>query len=414
MQRANILLGILFLFSSTGYSQESGKEKGSWGIGFSGFVNSQVFYDTRQVVQAREGMVILLPQKPEYDRDGNDIHAHASLNQLSMTTRLRGNITGPDALGARTNGVIEGDFTGQSNRDNNGFRLREAWVKLTWRNRSVLTGLYWHPLYTPEVRPHTIALNTGAPFHPFSRHNQVRFTQEVHNIKIIAVAASQRDYASDGPAGRSSKYMRDAVVPNLDLQFQYYPGKHLFGFGIDYKVLQPRLSAGSHPDSLKKTNRKIHSFAAIVFAKIDLRFAELKFGAVWGQNMTEHIMIGGYVEKPDRSHPHSFHYANANQSSVWTDISSRGQTFRAGIFAGYGNNLDRQEIKAHEYYGNFPDLVYAFRVSPRLQYYAGKLMLASEFEYTAAAYALDKASNGLPGTELTGNLRILLAAFYFF
>ena len=195
----------LILSCITLFSQQSSPE---WGIRFSGFVNAQAFFDTRQIVEARAGMVSLFPRKPLYDREGNDINDKAHFNQAAMTTRLRGTIFGPDAIGASTMGVIETDFTGSSNADNNGLRLREAWLQLSWKHFVLMVGQYWHPLYVPEVRPKTIGLNLGAPFHPFARHNQIRFTYKTGIFNIIAVAASQRDYSNTGPIGRTPRYLR--------------------------------------------------------------------------------------------------------------------------------------------------------------------------------------------------------------
>ncbi|MBU2651245.1 MAG: hypothetical protein KKA81_09950 [Bacteroidetes bacterium] len=403
---------LFFLFTLTAFSQE--KPATGWGIRFSGFVNAQMFYDTRRLIESREGMVSLLPLPVNKDKAGNDINAHSSFNQLAMTSRLRGEISGPRALGASTSGVIEGDFTGQSNLDNNGFRLREAWVKLEWKSRSLLAGLYWHPLYTPEVRPSTIGLNTGAPFHPFSRHNQLRFEQNTGILKIIAVAASQRDYASNGPEGPSPVYLRNAVLPNLDLQFQLRPGKHIIGWGLDYKMLMPRLKVDLPAGTEYKTDEKVHSFAAIVFARIEFTPFIIQTGTVAGQNLTEHIMAGGYVEHTLDTVNHRITYKPTNQISSWIDISGKGKKIRPAIFAGYTKNLGYAGSSEGRFFGNFEDLAYAYRIAPRLQVYSGKLMLAIELEYTAAAWGEPDNMGKFDNTSETCNYRILFGVFYFF
>ncbi|MCK5078528.1 MAG: hypothetical protein KAR09_01210, partial [Bacteroidales bacterium] len=150
---------LLILLLLCGMQLSAQDKQSEWGIRFNGFVNAQAFFDTRQIVEARAGMVSLFPKNADYDPEGNDINAKAQFNQAAMTTRLRGTITGPDALGARTMGVLETDFTGSSNVDNNGLRLREAWVQLSWKHFDLMIGQYWHPLYVPEVRPKTLGLN---------------------------------------------------------------------------------------------------------------------------------------------------------------------------------------------------------------------------------------------------------------
>jgi hypothetical protein len=389
-------------------------KQSSWGIQFNGFVNAQAFYDTRQIIDARAGMVSLFPKNGNFDPDGNDINARSSFNQAAMTTRLRGTITGPDALGASTMGVIETDFTGSSNADNNGLRLREAWVQLSWKHVMVMIGQYWHPLYVPEVRPKTLGLNLGAPFHPFARHNQVRITYKTGNFHIIAVAASQRDYSNLGPIGRTPKYLRDAVLPNLDLQFQWKPGEHIIGAGVDYKMIQPRLSASFEPEGEFKTNEKVKSWAATAFMKLDFPAILLKTQLVWGQNLTEFIMLGGYVEKDIDSVGHNITYTPTSQLSMWADISTKGKVIKIGMLCGYAQNLGYNGPAQGVYYGLGNNIAYLYRISPRVEWYAGRFMLGLEFEYTAAAYGKQDTNGIVSNTEEFGNLRCLAAAFYFF
>jgi hypothetical protein len=406
-----ILLGICL---ALGGVSKLKAQKSDWGIRFNGFVNTQAFYDTRQIVEAREGMVSLFPKNVDYDKDGNDINAKAQFNQAAMTTRLRGTISAPDALGAQTMGVLEVDFTGSSNADNNGLRLREAWVQLSWKHFILMIGQYWHPLYVPEVRPKTLGLNLGAPFHPFARHNQIRFTFRTGNIKLIAVAASQRDYSNTGPVGRTPKYLRDAVLPNLDLQFQWTPGDHVIGAGIDYKIIQPRLSVDFPTIGEFKTDEKVKSWAFTAFAKLDFSALLIKTQVVWGQNLTEFIMLGGYVEKNIDSVAHNITYTPSSQISAWADVSTKGKRVKFGMLLGYASNLGYDGPIDGTYYGLGQNIAYLYRLSPRVEWYSGKFMLGLETEYTVAAYGIPDI-NGIAGSSKEyGNLRILAAAFYFF
>ena len=405
---------LLILLLLCGLQLSAQDKQSEWGIRFNGFVNAQAFFDTRQIVEARAGMVSLFPKDADYDREGNDINAKAQFNQAAMTTRLRGTITGPDALGARTTGVLETDFTGSSNVDNNGLRLREAWVQLSWKHFDLMIGQYWHPLYVPEVRPKTLGLNLGAPFHPFARHNQIRFTYKTGNLRIIAVAASQRDYSSFGPDGRSSKYLRNAVLPNLDLQLQLNPGKLLIGAGIDYKMIQPRLSVDFPPAGEYKTNEKVASWAFTAFAKFDCPALLIKAQVVWGQNLTEFIMLGGYIEKDIDSSSHQITYSPASQISVWADISTKGKSIKFGMLTGYAANLGYNGPAAGVYYGMGQDIAYLYRISPRVEWYSGRFMLGLELEYTAAAYGKADVNGIVMNSKETANLRCLAAAFYFF
>ena len=405
---------LLFLSLLCSVELSSQDKSPAWGIRFSGFVNAQVFYDTRQIVEARAGMVSLFPRNASYDRDGADINARAQFNQAAMTTRIRGTITGPDALGASTLGVIETDFTGSSNADNNGLRLREAWVQLSWKHFNLMMGQYWHPLYVPEVRPKTIGLNLGAPFHPFARHIQIRMTYKTGMLRLIAVAASQRDYSSPGPDGRTPKYLRNAVVPNLDLQIQKVSGDHIIGAGLDYKMIQPRLSVDFPAEGEYKTNEKVRSWAITAFGKLDFRSILIKTQVVWGQNLTEFIMLGGYIEKNIDSVNHRITYTPSSQISAWADISTKGKQFKFGMLAGYAANLGYQGPATDVYYGMGEDIAYLYRISPRWEWYSGRIMLGLELEYTVAAYGTPDRDGLVQDSREYGNLRCLAAVFYFF
>ncbi len=408
------LLLILLIFSSFHLkAQNEDTTKSKWGLKFSGFANAQLFFDSRQIVEAREAMVSLFPKKPFYDADGNDINKNGSFNQLAMTSRLRIDISGPDVWGARTSAAIEGDFTGSSNIDNNGFRLREAWAKLEWEKTSVLIGSYWHPLYAPTIRPFTIGLNTGAPFHAFARHNQIRVKQKINNLDVIFFAGMQRDYASSGPNGRSPQYQRNAGVPNLDIQLQYHVGKHIIGGGIDFKVIQPRLDIKIN-DTLYKTPEKLTSLAGTLFARFEPEKLSIKMQSIWGENLSEFIMLGGYKEECFEKNNYKAKYINSSQLSVWLDMITKGQKLRFGLFTGYAKNLGFTSASQGTFYGLGYDIDYLYRISPRVELHLGKMMFATEFEYTAAAYGNPDLKGIIKKAEETGNLRVLVGVFYFF
>lgn len=399
---------ILFIcFLNQIFAQDSSPE---FGLKFTGFVNSQLFFDSRQMVDAREGMVSLFPKAPVFDSYGNDINSKSSFNQLAMTSRLKANISGPNVWGANVKAVIEGDFTGVSNNDNNGFRLREAYVKLNWKKTSLLIGSYWHPLYIFEARPVTVGLNTGAPFHAFARHNQVRFEHKIGNSKIILFAGMQRDYASSGPQGRSSIYQRNASLPNFHFQYHYKQSNLLLGLGIDYKQLKPYLSIGNVFYESFSIDKSLQSISFTAFVKFEFEFITIKSQFIHGQNLSEHIMLGGYIIDYDRVHPESLNYTNVSQQSYWIDLLTKGKTIKIGCFVGYAKNKEGNMIDK-EFYGMGADIDYLYRIAPRIQYHSNKFMLATEFEYTVASYFNN--TNDIKGNEV-GNLRILSGLFYFF
>jgi hypothetical protein len=392
------------------------QETRTFGIDFSGFVKTDLIFDTRQTVNLREGHFLLYPAPELKSRDDRDINESPSFNMLSIQTRLHGKLTGPDALGARTSGAVEGEFFGHSEGDINGFRLRHAYVKLDWESSSLLVGQTWHPMFIAEMYPGVVSFNTGAPFQPFSRNPQVRFTQNLGGLKLIAVAASQRDFQSYGPDGTgksvlSSIYLRNSVIPNMHIQAQYQSGGHLFGAGADYKIMTPRLITST---SLK-ADESIATMAAIAYAKLDLSPLTVKLEGVYGENLADLIMLGGYAVKSEDATTGAMEYTGIGCYSVWGEVSY-GKDVEIAVFAGYSENLGAKDNIAGTYYSRGITIDHLYRIAPRVQYTTGKVRFAAEVEYTGAAYGIAEDSNkGLIKDPVSvANTRVIGAVYYFF
>jgi len=207
----------------------------TWG----GFVKAEAIYATSQIVEAREGYLSLYPKNVSLDKNADDINAHGSFNQFAMSARLTLNANGPDIFGAKASALIEGDFTGASYLEINSFRLRHAYLKLKWSHSSIIAGQYWHPINIPEMIPNVLSLNTGAPFHPFSRQPQIRIDAKKGRINTMIAITAQRDYTNIEPAGSSSVYLRNSEIPNLHAQVQYIAAQLFAGVGFDYNTLIP-------------------------------------------------------------------------------------------------------------------------------------------------------------------------------
>jgi hypothetical protein len=406
--RFSLFYFFLFAFSQL-HAQDNADSK-AFGIEFHGFVNLQAFYDSRQMVEAREGMFTLYPKAAVYDLNNVDINATPSFQMLAMTTRLTGKISGPDVWGFKSSALIEGDFTGVSNSDNNGFRLRHAYMKFENDKSELLIGHYWHPLDIVEAKVGTIALNSGAPMRSFSRFNQIAYTQKLGLLHILLFAGTERDYASIGPLGVGNTYQRNALIPNIHYQFRLQSKTIFAGVGFDHKFLRPRLET----ELGYQTTEKLISNAVTAF--FEYRFADykLKFQYIDGENLTDHLMLGGYGEYVTDSIKGITSYHAIRQSSVWTVFEKAKGQFRPGIFIGYAKNKGaRHEINA-DVFARGSDIDHVYRIGPRLSYWSGKLMLAAEFEYTVAAYGKPNAFMEVQNAIEYANLRTLVGAFYFF
>lgn len=407
------ILVVLCLMSNL-IAEENGSD---FGIKFSGYVKTDVMLDSRQTVAPREGHFLLYPVGISTDINGDDINEKVNLNMLAIQTRLKGTITAPDAFGAKTAGVIEAAFFGQSEGDINGFRLRHAFFTLTWEKTSLMIGQFWHPMFVTSCFPGTVSFNTGAPFQPFSRNPQIRLTRTAGNLKIIGTAISQRDFVSMGPAGSSSIYLRNAAIPNLNLQFQLSSKNHLFGLGGDWKALAPRLAT---PKGYKSTEL-VTATSFMGFASFKLPKFTWKFEGVYGQNLTDHLMLGGYAVDSRDASTGVETYMPTGVFSAWTEISG-GKKIELGCFLGYTQNLgaadeikydiDDSDIGSIWARGTNIDVIY--RIAPRIIWNCEKTSFATEIEYTAASYGTTDIKGKVNDAEFVGNLRILLAAYYFF
>ncbi|MBZ0243168.1 MAG: hypothetical protein K8F24_08145 [Bacteroidales bacterium] len=412
---ALVLPAIMALFSFSAAFGNQKNDSTKVNIDLHGFVSTQLFADSRQIVESREHMLSLYPKKRVLDADGKDMNAGGDFNQLSMTSRLRLTIQGPEVLGAKPFAVIEGDFTGASNFENNSFRLREAYIQLQWEHIAVLAGQYWHPINTIECRPLAFNLNTGAPFHPFSRHNQIRVTFTVKKLKLIAVAASQRDFVSSGPQGASSVYMRDAKLPNLHLQLQYQSTNFIVGAGVDYKKIKPEKTAIFN-ESQYVSDAVVNGFSAIVFGKYEQDNWTVKTAALYGQNLSDHLMLGGYYEHIIDTVSHTKEFTATPLLAVWTQVLRQHRNWNFSVFVGYTENLTYNKTQAvgGVFYGRNDDIKSVSRIMPRVSYRAGAFELGAELEYTSATYGTKDNKSHFTDKQTLSNTRLLLSASYFF
>ncbi len=430
---AQLAILILPIFS---FAQEK-KDEPKFGITFTGFVKTDIFYDTRQTVNIREGHFLLYPDNESLDQLGRDINDKSSFNILSIQSRLRGAISAPDAFGAKTSGVIEADFFGNAASgldDVNGFRLRHAFVKLNWSTTELLVGQYWHPMFIAESFPGVVSFNTGVPFQPFSRNPQIRLTKTLGSLKMFASLYSQRDFTSIGPeytsiggvynssAVANSKYLRNAGIPNAHFQIQFTPDstEHLFGVGVDYKSLLPELYTVDVATKTEKyeSSTTIRSLSWIAYAKFKFKPLVIKLEGILAQNAYDMVMIGGYaVSKVTEPLTGAKDFTNLRTGSFWLDANTTGKKVQLGLFAGYTKNLGSTDnITTTSFYARGSNIDNVYRVAPRVTFISGKVDLAVELEHTVATYGKvnGDTKGGVTEGKAIANTRCLVAFVYKF
>jgi len=402
------------------------------GVKFSGFVRSDIFFDTRQTIAAREGAFLLWPERPRFDIEGNDINSKSNFNMLAILTRLTATISGPDAFGAKTSGLIESDFFAQANDNISLLRLRHAFVKLSWTKTDLMIGQFWNPLFVTDAYPTTASINSGTPFNSFARNPQIRLTQKAGDFTLIAAVLAQREFASYASTGganaatTSSTWLRNASIPDLHFQIHFNHKSEsgtafLTGAGIAYKTIVPRLSAPTTPaPAFIGVDEKIGGLTTIAFAKLTTKGVTIKAQYRYGENLTDVLTPGGYgVTGTTSPGGVELTYCPLSISSYWGEIHTNGSKFQAGFFAGYLTNNGTSEVLSgttNTLYGNSMDFSTMMRFSPRIAIIRNKLKFSFEAEYSITewgdgTYDLKAMPQNI--TEVS-NTRLLFTSVYTF
>ncbi len=413
---------ILFIITMIPFLIFAQEQQNNFGIHFSGYVKNDFFYDYRKTVGIREGHFYLYPENIKYDADSVDINAKTTFNFLSIQTRLRGDITGPDAWGAKTSGVIEGEFYGTTDASINCFRVRHAYAKLSWPNTDLTIGQTWHGMFFEECFPEIMSVNTGCPFQPFSRNPQIKVAQKFKDFKFIISVMSQRDFAEWG----GSDALRNAALPDLNLRISYQHfnednTRELFiGGSADYKVLVPKIVT----DSNYSTNSSLNNYAFSLVFKYRCPKVTFKLSGIYGQDLYNHTMLGGYAYKYTTDSMTiargDFSYTPINTFSSWIDFTTNGSKFRFGILGGYTRNLGSFHnilnwTDEHSYFSRGWNIAYVYRISPRFVFITGKIKMGIEGDYTVAGYGSSINSLGeVKNVKPVSNIRLMYSMFYYF
>ena len=422
MRRILLIAITLFTgFNAVAQDTAANKSEKKVKLNFYGDINPQIYVDTRKVLEGREGEMLFYPLPESLDANGNDINAVPQLNMLTITSRLGLRIQTPDMLGAKVTGLMEGDFTGATGSGINMLRLRHAYMDMRWANSELLIGQYWTPFVVHEIMPGTRPLNMGAPFHPYSRTVQARYTQYMGKIEAVAVAAFQLDNKSSGPNGGSAEYLRNSCIPDLTAMLRYNSGRFFLGLGYNFLLLKPRTSLIDDEGNAHITNTMFASHSATLFAKYDFDNWSLRMQAIAAQNMDAHLLMGGYAESPVMTTADGkfyYDYQPFGGYTAWVDFGKSTGTWRPGIFFGYAKNtgFENPIDDGWKLYGRGFDIDYVWRVQPRIGWYVSpNIQFFAEVEYTVAGYG-DECDDyhHYTSTNDVANTRFILAAVYKF
>lgn len=387
-----------------------------------GYAKWEVFWDTRQTVGFREEQVTAFPMPQRLDKFGIDINDHGKWHMTSIESRIGIALYGPKWDGIKTDGLIETDFRGPIENGNASLRLRHAFGRVSWDTGSFLFGQWWHPLFILKCFPHTVSFGIGIPMEPQARDPQLRLTQRWDWFEIIFAFASQRSFASNGPIGISTTYIRNSVTPNIHLQLRGYFGNNVVGIAADYTRLVPRIVSNENV----AVNESINSVFCEGFAAFLQPPWSLRMKAFWAQNANDQLLISGFGVKTVQEETDKRTYSNTAAVGAWLDFSYLFgcDDKELGFFVGGTKNLGSQDrlfidpetgrpiIFALTQFG--PDIDYVVRFSPRFVYKKDPIRLGVEVDYSRASFgkpdACGRVRNGIP----VNNARIIIALYYMF
>ena len=396
----------LLIFSSSIIAQDSTTK-----LKIYGFIRNDFFYNSRKNEESTDGAFNFFP-KPADVSAGIDKNAVPQAELLSINTRIGLDITGSDIFGAKSSAKIESDFAG-TGATFFLLRIRQAYMKLNWDKSELLIGQAWHPMFG-NVFPTVLSLNVGAPFQPFNRSPQIRFSYNLNNsLSITGAALYEMQFVSQGPIGSSSSYMKNAMIPDLFLGSEYKTAHWTSGIGVDTKTLKPDAN-------------QITSLSAVAYSQYTDKLLQLKAKVIYGQNLTDLGLIGGYgVSKYATDSATVLSYSNLNTLSSWFN-AVYGNKVQVGVLVGYSKNLGSDATLAYRkgkkitaygcgFYDSNQQLVdQLIRISPQISYNLPNLKFGLELDYTTAVYGTIQTTGKIISPYTVDNKRIVATMSYIF
>lgn len=391
-----LILMLVWLFPVR--ASENIKDKSeNWKI--YGFVRSDFFAQNRNTRSSVLDLFPLYPMPKYLNEVGEDLNNTASAGLTSITTRIGLKFNSEGIFGAKQHSaIIETDFSGSS--DFVLLRIRKAFSQLDWEKSRLIIGQTWHPIFVEELTPNMLSLNTGAPFQPFNRSPQIRYSYKAGKMTLTAAAIYQLQNLSTGPLGKSMQYQKDAIIPNLFLSSQYNNNKIIAGIGTDYKALRPEKTYLNSSNIEVLNTSLLHTYSGIAYFMYKQNKFSLISKTLLGQNLSEHCIIGGYIIDEDHR------YIALNTFSSLAQVQY-GQVHQLGLLGGYSKVLGStkhsdsnkytfygfgaEQIPANNQYQYIRDM---FRLTLSYTYNPKNWRLGLELDYHAANWGnLGKNAN---------------------
>ncbi len=379
---------------------------------FYGFFRNFAAFDTRDSYAGTEDLFYFAP-KDENIVNGEDLNANPQFRSLAITSRLGLDFAGYQYGATKISGKVETDFYSK-NGSAAVLRVRQVYVDFGWdelgrngeNSASLRFGQAWHPMAADQ--PNVVGLETGSPFNAFSRTPQLTGNYNIgKNITLTAGLIGQMQYRSGGPAGSSTDYLKYGVLPEIYAGVTVKTDVGLTAkAGVDILSIKPRWKTSTSHVEDRLTTVSPFIFAQYTNGLFQLRAKSLFASA--GEHLNLRTGYGVSAINSDGTYEYS------PMRSVASFVSAcYGKKWQVLGMVGYLNYLGTsEEVSKNNYYcsnDGYNNMTQMWRFTPTLQYNAGKLQIALEYNLTTAEYG-DKMDNYmLPTTNFrwVTNHRIL-------
>ena len=379
-----------------------------------GFIRNYAVADSRESVYGTEDFFYYLP-KDRNVVDGQDLNSERTFAFAAITSRLGLDVTGYQVEGWKVGAKLEADFyAGVSGVTGTAlFRLRQAFLTMNKNAFTLKVGQAWHPMAADM--PHVFALNTGAPFGPFSRTPQATMDLKLSNeLTLTASALWQMQYTSAGPNGASADYIKYAGTPEVYVGLGYKANGFAAKAGVDVLSIKPR-----HNDGYSKVSDRITTVSPFLYAEYSKGLFAVKAKTIFAQ-AGEHMNLNGGYGITSVTADGSWEYAPTRNSSSWVSFSY-GKKAQVVLFGGYVRNFGTaRDLVGNLYFSknSFSNMNRMFRVSPEFIYNLGKVAFGLEYELTGVQYgtfgAADKFGLATENLHWIRNHRLQLMVKYTF
>ena len=399
-----------------------------------GFLRNDIYLNSRRNLDLRDGVLDVYPSDATNlpirtgtaltANPNDDANAIPQLGYSAIVTRLGVRMGGITAFGAKISGTLETDFFGISNGTagsgsgtENLLRLRHAFVAMDWTKSQLMVGQYWNPNFIVKCFPGTANFNTGIPFNPFSFVPQVRYSSKVgKDISLMGMIFGY-DLAAFSPAGTFAvgsgvDAQKFATLPAFASQLTFENKTFLASVGFEGNTLSPRITdtkntstgvfGGTGTGNIQKNiSSNLFTLNFLAYAKLTTSKITAKFHSTYGQSYSQYVGLGGFAEYRDAT-TGEWKYEAQNQLNMWGElISTNSKKIQPAIFIGYlqnmglGNSIATSSIKpgtlAFQGRGvsmatgrTFDNML---RISPRVDFYSGKMKFALEYELSMMKWA---------------------------